>query len=93
MGSPYRQFPFRKQPDNEAPADLIPDNGKAERFVQTSLREWAYARAYNTSEERAAELPIWLHRYKWHRPHASIGSKPPISRLSLPSDNLLRLNS
>ena len=68
-------------------------NGKAERFVQTSLREWAYARAYNTSEERAAELPIWLHRYKWHRPHASIGSKPPISRLSLPSDNLLRLNS
>src|SRR5580698_3494270 len=68
-------------------------NGKAERFVQTSLREWAYARAYNTSEERAAELPIWLHRYKWHRPHASIGSKPPISRLSLPNDNLLRLNS
>jgi transposase InsO family protein len=68
-------------------------NGKAERFVQTSLREWAYARAYNTSEERAAELPIWLHRYKWHRLHASIGSKPPISRLSLPSDNLLRLNS
>ena len=38
-------------------------NGKAERFVQTSLREWAYARAYGTSEERAAELPIWLHRY------------------------------
>jgi transposase InsO family protein len=36
-------------------------NGKAERFVQTSLREWAYARAYSTSEERAAELPIWLH--------------------------------
>ena len=38
-------------------------NGKAERFVQTSLREWAYARAHTTSEERAAELPIWLHRY------------------------------
>ena len=48
-------------------------NGKAERFVQTSLREWAYARAYSTSEERAAELPIWLHRYNWHRPHGSIG--------------------
>ena len=44
-------------------------NGKAERFVQTSLREWAYARAYNTSDERAAELPQWLHRYNWHRPH------------------------
>ena len=63
-------------------------NGKAERFVQTSLREWAYARAYSTSEERAAELPIWLHRYNWHRPHGSIGSKPPISRLSLPRDNV-----
>jgi transposase InsO family protein len=68
-------------------------NGKAERFVQTSLREWAYARAYSTSEDRAAELPIWLHRYNWHRPHGSIGSKPPISRLSLPRDNVLRLHS
>jgi transposase InsO family protein len=68
-------------------------NGKAERFVQTSLREWAYARAYNTSEQRAAELPLWLHRYNWHRPHRSIGAKPPISRLRLTEDNLLRLNS
>ena len=68
-------------------------NGKAERFVQTSLREWAYARAYSTSEERAAELPIWLHRYNWHRPHGSIGSKPPVSRLSLPRDNVSRLHS
>jgi transposase InsO family protein len=68
-------------------------NGKAERFVQTSLREWAYARAYNTSEERAAELPIWLHRHNWHRPHGNIGSKPPISRVSLPRDNVLRLHS
>lgn len=67
-------------------------NGKAERFVQTSLREWAYARAYSTSEERAAELPIWLHRYNWHRPHGSIGSNPPISRLSLTRDNVLRLH-
>ena len=44
-------------------------NGKAERFVQTSLREWAYARAYDTSQQRADELPVWLHRYNWHRPH------------------------
>ena len=58
-------------------------NGKAERFVQTSLSEWAYARAYRTSDERAAELPVWLHGYNWHRPHGSIGSKPPISSLSL----------
>jgi transposase InsO family protein len=68
-------------------------NGKAERFVQTSLREWAYARAYETSEDRAAELPFWLHRYNWHRPHGSIGAKPPISRIRLTSDNVLRLHS
>ena len=68
-------------------------NGKAERFVQTSLREWAYARAYSTSEERAAELPLWLHRYNWHRPHGSIRSNPPISRLTLSRHNLLRLHS
>ncbi|HUO11541.1 MAG TPA: IS481 family transposase, partial [Caulobacteraceae bacterium] len=42
-------------------------NGKAERFVQTTLREWAYAQAYPTSDHRAAELPGWLHRYNWHR--------------------------
>ena len=68
-------------------------NGKAERFIQTSLREWAYARAYNTSKERTAELPRWLHRYNWHRPHGSIGSKPPISRLGMAGYNLLRLHS
>lgn len=68
-------------------------NGKAERFIQTSLREWAYARAYNTSDERTDELSRWLHRYNWHRPHGSIGSKPPISRLGLAGNNLLRLHS
>ena len=68
-------------------------NGKAERFIQTSLREWAYARAYNTSDERTAELPRWLHRYNWHRPHGSIGSKPPVSRRGLTGNNLLRLHS
>jgi transposase InsO family protein len=68
-------------------------NGKAERFIQTSLREWAYARAYNSSDERGAELPRWLHRYNWLRPHGSIGFKPPISRLSLTGNNLLRLHS
>ena len=58
-------------------------NGKAERFIQTSLREWAYARAYNTSNERAAELPKWLHRYNWHRPHGGIKNQTRISRLGL----------
>jgi transposase InsO family protein len=68
-------------------------NGKAERFIQTALREWAYAQAYPSSDRRAAELPVWLHRYNWHRPHGSLKSKPPISRLGLPEDNLLRLHS
>lgn len=67
-------------------------NGKAERFIQTSLREWAYARAYMNSEQRAQELPFFMHRYNWHRPHASIGAKPPISRIGLTGDNLLKLH-
>jgi transposase InsO family protein len=67
-------------------------NGKAERFVQTSLREWAYARAYQTSDERAAELASWLHRYNWHRPHGGINSQTPISRLGLDEDNLLSIH-
>jgi transposase InsO family protein len=68
-------------------------NGKAERFIQTALREWAYALAYDTSALRAAELPFWMHRYNWHRPHGSLKSKPPISRLALTEDNLLRLHN
>ena len=68
-------------------------NGKAERFVQTTIREWAYAQEYQTSDERKADLPKWLHRYNWHRPHASLGKKPPISRLGLNRDNLLRLHN
>ena len=68
-------------------------NGKAERFIQTALREWAYAQAYPDSHHRAAALPIWLHRYNWHRPHGSLESKPPISRIALDRDNLLRLHS
>ena len=68
-------------------------NGKAERFIQTALREWAYAQAYPTSDHRGDELPYWLHRYNWHRPHRSLNSKPPISRLALTQNNLLRLHS
>jgi transposase InsO family protein len=68
-------------------------NGKAERFIQTALREWAYAQAYPTSDRRAEELPIWLHRYNWHRLHGGLKSKPPISRLDLTEDNLLRLHN
>ena len=68
-------------------------NGKAERFIQTALREWAYAKAYLNSDQRAQELPAWLHRYNWHRPHGSLKANTPISQLGLSEDNLLRFHS
>ena len=68
-------------------------NGKAERFIQSALREWAYARAYRRSIHRICELPRWLHGYNWHRPHASLAGQPPISRIGLNRNNLLRLHN
>jgi transposase InsO family protein len=68
-------------------------NGKAERFIQTALREWAYAHSYHHSAERLATLPLWLHRYNWHRPHQSLHMNPPIARLALSADNLVRLHT
>ena len=68
-------------------------NGKAERFIQTALREWAYAQAYDTSDRRADALPNWLHRYNWHRPHGGINHLTPISRLGLDRYNLLSLHT
>lgn len=68
-------------------------NGKAGCSIQTSQREWAYARAYNTSDERTAVLPRWLHRYNWHKPHGGIGCEPPISCIGPTKDNVLRLHS
>ena len=47
-------------------------NGKAERFIQTAIREWAYARRYENSKQRRAHLKPWTHLYNWHRPHASL---------------------
>jgi transposase InsO family protein len=98
-GSCYRAFAFR-----DACRDLglkhirtkpytPKTNGKAERFIQTALREWAYALAYPTSDHRADQLPVWLHRYNWQRPHGGIKSQTPISRLGLVGNNLLRLHS
>lgn len=68
-------------------------NGKAERFIQTALREWAYARTYQNSKEREQHLAPWIHQYNWHRPHASLGLSPPISRAGFDQNNLLRLHS
>jgi transposase InsO family protein len=56
-------------------------NGKAERFIQTLLREWAYSRPYHSSEDRRAWLPRWLHTYNFHRPHAALDHCPPFVRL------------
>jgi transposase InsO family protein len=66
-------------------------NGKAERFIQTCLREWAYGRTWNNSAERTAWLPAFLAYYNARRPHSALGYKPPASRLS--GNNLLQLNS
>ena len=68
-------------------------NGKAERFIQSALREWAYGRIYETSDQRRSALPVWNHFYNWHRPHHGINLASPMSRLSIPRKNLLTLHS
>ena len=67
-------------------------NGKAERFIQTALREWAYARSYNHSEERQQQLQLWLHAYNFHRPHASLNLNTPAQRIASDRNNLLTLH-
>jgi transposase InsO family protein len=57
-------------------------NGKAERFIQTLMNEWAYARVYGSSTERTTALPPYLDRYNYHRPHGSLSHQPPASRLN-----------
>lgn len=57
-------------------------NGKAERVIQTLLRQWAYARAYANSAQRRAALDSWLRFYNEERPHASLNRQTPISRLA-----------
>jgi transposase InsO family protein len=57
-------------------------NGKAERFIQTLLNEWAYVRVYGASAERTAALPLFLERYNFRRPHGSLGKKAPATRVN-----------
>ena len=57
-------------------------NGKAERFIQTMLNEWAYVRVYGSSAERTAALPLFLERYNFRRPHGSLGKKAPATRVN-----------
>lgn len=66
-------------------------NGKAERFIQTLLREWAYRFAYESSAERKRWLTPYVHFYNYHRAHSALGYYPPISRLE--GNNVLTRNS
>lgn len=68
-------------------------NGKAERFIQSALREWAYGIPYNHSSQRAHMLDRWIHHYNWHRPHQGIGGHAPMTRLSQSRNNLLTLHT
>ena len=68
-------------------------NCKAERFIQTVLREWTYARSYQNSNERTEQLEPWLHDYNFHRHHASFNHNTPASRAGLNRNNLLSLRT
>jgi transposase InsO family protein len=57
-------------------------NGKAERFIQTSLREWAYARAYQSSAERGQAMHPWITDYNYTRPHSALAGKSPATKLN-----------
>jgi hypothetical protein len=57
-------------------------NGKAERLIQTALREWAYGPTWQSSDERNQALDAWLHFYNHHRPHSALGGQPPVTRLN-----------
>ncbi|MBN8713528.1 MAG: hypothetical protein J0H50_06055 [Xanthomonadales bacterium] len=59
--------------------------------MQTSLRGWACARSHASSQQHAGAFSGWLQHYHWHRPHASLGFRPPISRV--PLDNVLGLHA
>ena len=63
-------------------------NGKAERFIQSALREWAYGWTYQNSAERTQALHSWQHHYNWHRPHSGIGRIALMARLKS-ANNLL----
>jgi transposase InsO family protein len=98
-GSCYRSKAFRRACQELGIKHLFTKpytpqtNGKAERFIQSALREWAYATAFNHSDERRSALPLWLHRYNWHRPHMGIHRITPITRLGLERNNVLQLHN
>ncbi|VDL06988.1 transposase [Bordetella pertussis] len=98
-GSAFRSAPSPRCAMSWASSTALPDltahktNGKAERFIQSALREWAYAHTYQNSQHRADAMKSWLHHYNWHRPHQGIGRAVPISRLNLDEYNLLTVHT
>lgn len=68
-------------------------NGKAERFIPSALREWAYGWTYQHSTQRTDALACWQHHYNWHRPHSGIGGIAPMSRLKTSENNLLTVHN
>jgi transposase InsO family protein len=90
-GSCYRSASFRQacqqmQMTHRRTRPYTPrTNGKAERFIQTALREWAYATYWLNSDQRDAQLQPWTDFYNHHRPHASLKQCPPASRLQMSS--------
>jgi transposase InsO family protein len=98
-GAPFRSRDFRAACDrlgikHQFTRAYRPQtNGKAERFIQSALREWAYGWTYQNSAERTAALSSWQHHYNCHRPHSGIGGVPPLSRLTSSRKNLLTLHT
>jgi transposase InsO family protein len=86
-GSAYRSHDFRNRLADAGIRHIRTrpytpkTNGKAERFIQTSLREWAYARPYHSSAERGQAMNPWIHDYNHARPHSALGGKPPLAKL------------
>jgi transposase InsO family protein len=67
------------------------NNRKAERFIQTVLREWAYPHRCPSSQHRAGELQPWMHHCNFYRPqHSAVSHRPPASRLGVDRNNVLR---
>lgn len=87
-GSPYRSKDFKAMREAFGLKHLRTrpyrprTNGKAERLIQTALREWAYGPTWQNSDERNQALEAWLHFYNHHRPHKALGGQPPVTRLN-----------
>ena len=86
-GSAYRSHAFRdllreRDVKHKRTRPYTPrTNGKAERFIQTSLREWAYTQPFQTSAARATAMQPWIAEYNASRPHSALAGKPPLSRI------------